>query len=179
MSRRPLLLPLSLILTLAIPVAAQVPNNELALSVGLAELGDFGDSPTIGLSFNHFRGERTSVRFGAFTARGARNDDTDNTRVRVVYGAAEIHFRPRRFVSPYVGVGGAMISSQIELVANQFSSDELSFGPVVTFGADFVMSPRFALGLDANWVYLRADLGARFPYEIDPLTLSASAKYRF
>ncbi|HEX8411994.1 MAG TPA: outer membrane beta-barrel protein [Thermoanaerobaculia bacterium] len=178
MNGRPLLL--SLLLLLAIPAAAQIPNNEIAVSVGLAELGDFGDAPSIGVSYNHFRGERTSFRFGAFTASGERNDDdAGDTDVRVIYGTAEIHFRPRRFVSPYAGVGGAMTTSQIEVVANEFSADEITFAPIVSFGVDFNTSPRFVVGLDANWVYLRADLGARFPYVIDPLTLSASAKYRF
>lgn len=179
MNGRPFFLSLSLLLLLAIPAAAQVPNNEVAVSAGLSELGDFGNAPAIGVSFNHYWGERTSFRFGAFSASGEFDSDAGENNVKAVYAAAEMHFRRGQFVSPYAGVGGAMGFTQVELVEFEFSADESSIAPTITFGADFNVSPRFAIGVDGNWMYLRGDLGARFPYVIDPVTVLASAKYRF
>lgn len=179
MNGRPLLLSLSLLLLLAIPAAAQTANNEVAVSLGFSELGDFGNAPAIGASFNHYWGARTSFRIGAFAASGEFDNDAGENSVKAVYAAAELHFRRGQFVSPYAGVGGAMASTEVGEMEFEFSDSETAIAPMITFGADFNLSPRFALGVDGHWMYLRGDLGSRFPYVIDPITVMASAKYRF
>jgi len=178
MNGRPLLLSLSLLLLLAIPAAAQSPANEVAASFGRGSLGDFGYSTAMGVSYNRFWANRTSVRFGAIASEV--DDEVGQKRVRAGYATAEVHFWRGRIVSPYAGAGVAATSSRIELARGDFKSDETSFAPVVSAGVDFNVARQWAVAVDARWMYLRADLGNRFgPYIIDPLTAMISAKYRF
>ena len=177
-------LPLSLVLLLAVsafPLAAQTPANEIALSAGHSDLGQLGDAPAAGISYNRYWRGGFSTRFGVFGAAEELTSDPDGGEKRIGAGhvSAEYHFLRRHRLSPYAGLGVAFAVNELEHANSDFSASESSFETIVSGGVDLNVTPRFALGADARFMYYDVGLGDRFGYQVDPLTVLVSAKFRY
>ena len=176
MNARSVFLALSLF---AFPVFAQQPDNEIAVSLGWSVFNQLGSAPAAGVSYTHFWTDAFATRFGAFASHGDFNENGGEKTVSAYHGSAEYHFRRDQRVSPYVGAGIALAATSIDRPEIEFSASETSFEVIVSGGVDVDVSRRFAVGGDVRYMYYDVGLGARSGYQVNPLTILLSAKYRY
>jgi opacity protein-like surface antigen len=168
---------LFLVLLVSVPMVAQQARNEVAVSAGRSDMGELGDAPAFGVSYNRYWTGGLSTRFEVFTA-GEENGVGDR-RVTTSHISAEYHFLRDRAVSPYVGAGLAWVDNTRHLDEFDFTSTESVFTAIGSAGVDLNVSRRFSLGVDVRYLYFDVELGSRFGYQVDPLTVMGSAKFRF
>jgi outer membrane protein W len=176
-----------LVLLLALPVFAQTPNNELALSVGRAALGTYAATETtldtVSLSFNHYWTSTVSTRVG-LTEFGVKPFNLDlgagrTVDMNAISAAVEYHWmRDRRF-SPFAGAGAAYVQSEIEQVHSGILSAGPEVAPLVSFGADLNFARSFAVGLDGTYLLYRPEYEGGHREDFDPFTVSAGVKLRW
>jgi len=178
---------LLVILLLALPVVAQTPNNELAVSIGRAGLGTYAaietTVDTIGLSFNHYWTPAISTRFGV-TEFGVKPFNLDQGAGRAfdmnaISADVEYHWMHDQLFSPYAGAGLAYVESEIEQVHSGSLSSGREVAPLVTVGADLNFARHFAVGLDGTYVMYRPDYPVVGKVDFDPFTVSAGVKWRW
>jgi opacity protein-like surface antigen len=177
MTPRPLFL--VLLFLLALSATAQQPRNELAVSVGRSQFHQLGDAPAVGLSYNRYWTAALSTRFGAFMAAEDLPEGAGSKRIGAYHVSGEVHLLRDRRVSPYAGLGIALAHSSIKISQFDFSSSEMTFAPIVEAGLDVNLTRRFTLGGDVRYLYYDAELGSRFGYQLNPLTVLVSAKFRY
>lgn len=141
-------------------------RNEIAVSFGRTDAEQLGDIPAAGLSYNHFWTHMISTRFGAFAGTG------EDTSIGAVHASAEAHFRREQRVSPYAGAG-------VAYAFTERGRKETVIAPIFEAGVDVRLSPRFSVGLDARYLFYHSELEDRFGYDLHPLTVLASAKFRY
>lgn len=164
---------------LAFSATAQQSNNEIAVSLGRSQFHQLGDAPAVGLSYNRYWTPALSTRFGAFMAGEDLPEGAGSKRIGAYHASGEAHFfRDRRF-SPYAGFGIALAQSSIKISQFDFSSSEMTVAPIVDAGLDANLTRRFTLGADVRYLYYDAELGSRFGYQLNPLTVLLSAKFRY
>lgn len=97
------------------------------------------------------------------------------------------HFNPGGSIDPFVGVGlnytrFFSIDETGPLAGTRVDLDD-SFGLAAHIGADFALSPRWAVTVDARWMDIDTKVkvdGARVgTVNIDPIAFGVSAAYRF
>lgn len=173
---------------LALPLSAQTTRNEIGVSIGRADMGDFGDAGTFQLSYNRFWTPAVSTKF-ALTGFGA-----ELTVVDIAPGGAqsagdlemgawtaglEYHFLRDRRISPYVGAGVAYVSSRFtDTPAGDLDADDSVTG-TASLGADLNLGRRWAINADATYMPYDAEFPAFGNIDMDPLTLSAGVKFRW
>jgi outer membrane protein W len=184
---RPFLVTLLLALTLPLPLAAQVPSNELGLSFGRAGLGTYAavetTVDTIGTSFNHYWTPAISTRFSvtefgvqAFNADLGAGRTFDMNALSI---AGEYHVMRDNILSPYAGVGVAYVESEIHQIHSGSLSAGRELAPLVTVGADLNFARRFALAFDGTYILYRPDYEGFGRTDLDPFTISMAFKLRW
>lgn len=167
-----------LLLVAALPLAAQQPPNEIALSVGRTGLSRSGELPAIGVSYNRFWTRVASTRGGVLVARDAHLEGRGEDRFTAVYASAEYHPFRGRLVSPRLGGGVALASSRVDTGFGDPESDS-EITVIASAGADVSLTRRFALGAELLYVPYTPASRDRFGLQWDPLTLFASARFRW
>lgn len=166
---------LTLALLLSVSAAAQLPQKELAISLGRWDSDQLGNGPAFGLSYNRFWTRSFSTRFGRFVAREG------DTTAGVAHASAEVHpFRASR-VSPWAGVGIAGAYTRRAASNDHFTGSETTLTGIYRGGLDVMLSPRFALGGEFSYMKYEAELGSRFgnTVDVDPVTVMLSGRWRF
>jgi outer membrane protein W len=174
-----------LAIVLALPMAAQLRNNELGIVFGHAvfkeDVAGESSADALGLSYNRYWTPAISTRFSAIelgvdTFRvdlGSRSFDMN------AYSAAlEYHLRRDRLFAPYAGIGVALVSSTI---GSRFvdAGAEAELTALATAGVDVNLFRRFAAGFDATYMPYRPDYPTVGELELNPLTISATLKFRW
>lgn len=170
-------LPLLLILLLALPLSAQLPRNEFAVSAGSSNLNDLGNAPAAGVSINHFWLRTLSTRAGVFAA--AKDGEVGDVVSGAWHLSAEYHPFRGRAVSPRLAAGVAWAFSEIDYADIDFSASETQIVPILGGGVDVRVTPRFSVGAEALYMNYEADLGNRFGFSVDPLTILGSARFHW
>jgi outer membrane protein W len=185
--RTPILIIILTLLT--IPLFAQNQNNEIGIAIGSADMGDFGDAATAGFSYNRYWTRGLSTKFDAtgFAAElttvdvGPGGVTTAGDFVMAAYsGQFQYHFlRGRRF-SPYFGAGLAYVITRFEdTPAGDLEADNTVTG-IASAGVDLNLGRRWAITGDATYMPHQPEFpeGAA-TIDLDPLTLSVGAKFRW
>jgi outer membrane protein W len=183
----------SLILTAAIllslPVFAQNQNNELGLAIGSADMGDFGDAGTFGISYNRYWTRGLSTKFDA-TGFAADLEVVDigpggaTTAGEFSMGALsaqmQYHFLRGRRLSPYFGAGLAFVNTRFnDTPAGDIEADDTVTG-IASAGVDLNLGRRWAITGDATYMPHQPEFPAGpVSLDLDPLTLSLGAKFRW
>lgn len=174
---------------LVFPLSAQtLPRNEFGASVGVADMGDFGDAGTLALSYNRYWTEALSTRL-ALTGYGADLEVVDigpggaQTASELAMGswsaALEYHVLRDRRISPYVAAGVAYVAAElVDTPAGDIEAENELAG-IVGVGADLNLTRRWALNVDATYMPYAADFPPIASIAMDPLTLSAGVKVRW
>ena len=183
-----LLVPFFLLL-LAFPLLAQSRDNEVGLAIGYADMGDFGDAGTFGLSYNRYFGN-LSVKFDVtgFGAELATVDigpggDPDagggDFQMSVSSASLQYHFLRGRRLSPYVGAGVGYVHTElVDTPFGDFEADNSVTG-LVSGGVDLNLGSRWAIAADATYMPHTAEFDDIETIDTDPLTLSAGVKFRW
>lgn len=174
---------------LALPVAAQNQNNELGIAIGSADMGDFGDAGTFAIGYNRYwtRGLSTEFEATGFASELQTVDAgpggataAGDFIMSALSAQMQYHFlRGRRF-SPYFGGGLALVTTQFQdTPAGDLEAEDNVTG-IASVGADLNLGRRWAITADATYMPHEADFpqGAA-TIDLDPLTLSLGAKFRW
>lgn len=183
-----ILLAIAAVLLAACPLAAQNQNNEISVSLGSADLGDFGDAGTLGIHYNRYWTGGLSTRVGV-TSFGAELQTVDvgpggltsvgDLEMGVISAMAEYHFNRGRRFSPYVGAGVGFVSARFaDTPAGDIDADDEIAG-IVGGGLDVNLGRRWAINGDVTYMPYEANFGNVTTVNMDPLTLSVGAKFRW
>jgi outer membrane protein W len=171
-----------LLLAISLSAAAQLPRNEVDISLGRTQTEELGDAPTIGASYTRFWTRGIATRFAAQYSQEDYSDYANDTGEKS-YGSyaamGEYHFLRDRLVSPYAGGGIAYGFARRHLGNTDFTSSDGQFTYILNVGADVNITPRFAAGISGNYMKLDPDVGDRYGTILDPTTVLVSAKYKF
>jgi outer membrane protein W len=179
---------LILIAVLSIPVFAQHQNNEVGVAIGRAEMGDFGDAGTFGVSYNRYWTRGLSTKFDA-TGYAAELQVVDigpggltsagDFEMSAYSAQFQYHFlRGQRF-SPYFGGGLAYVITRFtDTPAGDLDADNAVTG-IAGAGVDLNLGRRWAITGDATYMPHEAEFGTVETIDLDPLTLSVGAKFRW
>lgn len=194
-ARSPIILSLLvLVLAVAAPLHAQMPDNEFELSIGQSEfLGSLeGDAPAYGLHYTRFLTRGVSGRFGMTITSGDVEEVVLNPgdvippgrfEILTISGMVQYHWNRDKFISPYVRAGAAYVASQI---GNVSAEDKVA--ALVAGGADLTLSHHWAATASVTYMpyqghYTRPSLfsppRAGTDIDVDPLTLAAGLKFRW
>lgn len=164
------LLPLVLLLV-SLPAAAQLPPREVSVSLGMWDTAELGNEPALGASHNYYWTPMLSTRAGGFIAKG---DDVTSFNAHV---SGELHLFRHTRVSPWVGAGLALAYTRLN--TQDFSGSEMHPTGIYSGGVDVAVSPRFAIGAEASYMNYELELGSRFGYGVDSVTMLVSGRWRF
>lgn len=179
-----------LILLLSLPLAAQTRDNEIGVAIGYADMGDFGDAGTFGLSVSHyFRGnlswELELVGFGAeLTAvdvgpGGDPDSGAGDFEMGVLSASVQYHWLRNARLSPYAGAGIAFVNTElVDTPFGDFEADRAITG-LASAGVHLNLSSRWALAGDVTYMPHTAEFNGAETIDADPLTLSAGVKFRW
>jgi outer membrane protein len=162
-------------------------NGTVAGSIDLEV--DSAISPTI--MFEYFFAENLGIEILA--ALPFEHDvETSGTTVATVEHlpptfTLQYHFLPEGKVQPFVGVGLNYTIFMSEETKGPIAGSDIdlnnSIGLAAHAGVDFVLGEKWALGIDARWIDIDADMhlnGAEVgTVEIDPIAYGAYAAWRF
>ena len=168
---------LSLLLLFSLSASAQLARNELAVSLGRWDSDELGNGPMIGASYNHYWARVFSTRVGGFVARdfGGFLTREGDASAAAAYVSGELHFFREARVSPWVGAGGAIANT---LLASNDASETTLTG-IYSGGVDVAISPRFAIGGEFSYMNYEAELGNRFGYNVKPVMITLSGRWRY
>lgn len=182
------------LLVFALPMGAQMADNELDISFGSTEfLGTVdGDATVFGLHYTRYWFANVSTKFGLTMFAGEVGEvplsegnviRPGDLEIRTVSGLVQYHFVRDRILSPFLGAGIASV---------QFSSigDFVADGKVAglfSAGADLKISSAWGGTADVTYMPYQGDF-KHTPFfqpeisgkvDVDPLTASAALKFRW
>lgn len=181
---------LAIALLLPLPLIAQTRNSEIGVTIGYANMGDFGDAGTFGILANHYFRTNLSAEF-RLVGYGAELTAVDigpggdpeaeggDFEMGVLSGSLLYHWlRGSRF-SPYVGAGVAFVNTElVDTPFGDFEADQKITG-LLSGGVNFGLTERWVLNGDVSFLPHTADFGDVAQIEADPLTVSAAIKFRW
>lgn len=172
----------------AVPLAAQTRNNEIGAAIGYANLGDFGDAGTFGLSYNRYFGNLSAkldlTGFGAEletvdVGPGGGDGGAGDFAMSALSAELQYHFRRGQRWSPYFGAGLAVVDTRLEDTPfGDYEADGNVTG-IASAGLDFAFASRWAVGADATYMPHTAEFEDIESIDVDPLTFSAAIKFRW
>ncbi|HEV7239221.1 MAG TPA: hypothetical protein VGQ36_08280 [Thermoanaerobaculia bacterium] len=164
---------LLLLLLLSLPAAAQLPPNEVSLSLGRWDSSELGDAPVFGVTYNRYWARMFSTRLGVF---GSREGDFTNAAAHA--GVAAHLFRASR-ISPWVAAGVAQAYARRAGSDDHFVGFEMLLTGIYSGGVDVKVSPRFAVGAEMSYMNYEMMLGDRYGYRADPVMVMVTGRWRY
>jgi len=165
MTPRALALAVSVLVSLS--AAAQLPRNEVAVSAGWTDLASVGGARALGASYSRFFTPNICAQLGAVRADGRGKELTD------IHAAAEFHPFRESTLSPWAALGVARIAFRdSESLHSKLTS-------LVGAGVDVNLSRQFAIGAQVHYSPFVINPRERFGFNLNPMTLSLAARWRY
>jgi outer membrane protein W len=187
---------------------AQLPANEIGVAISTSQFEDptlrdpegdvsleFDENVGWGVSYNRYWTDMFSTELSYQTLSGDMSAstvgfptiDVGELDARALTAIAQLHFRRATRFSPYIGVGAAQMTGEIDPAPiPEETPDAVDLESELTWvanvGVDFALGKHVALAADAkfiSWEAMAEDDPEEEELDISPVILSVGVKFRF